>query len=570
MDPRPDDDATTPEPVAPPAQRLGRWIVAGFVVAAAIAGTIAAFLILGTKPLPEAYRYLPADSAVVIEVRPELPGDQRQHLANFLARFPGFADQSSFSDKLDQVLSRLVGQATDGQVDYWTQIKPLLAGPMVAGVAAGAVAHGADGGKASYGLLVATTDGSATCEGVFGASTEGEMHREVAIRSVQHDLSCAVDGRFLLLGDLASVKSGVDARRDHTGLDGSSRFRSAREMLTGDQVALAYVDGAGLAGTLKELVPVGDAVEGLTSMFPDWMIVGLRVEDDALQLEVQSPPKPAAAMASGVPTAAPPATSAFAAMIPADALGFIEAHGAGAHIQRAIARLEAEPDLVDAIEQLTGGLTAVGGVTNVVGWIEDAGVAVIPTGDSVGAVVLIRGTDAAATAGRLAQLRNLLILGSTGTDITLRDVDHDGVTITSVDIGDLDSLLGMLGLEPGSLDLGAVSDLSFSLAARDDILLLGIGEGVVGRILDTSEAASISTSPAYRRVVELAGRKNDFAAYVALDAILGWAETNLLDDADRETWNRDLKPYLDPLAGLGGAGIATTTGGTGRLVITFK
>ena len=98
----------------------------------------------------------------------------------------------------------------------------------------------------------------------------------------------------------------------------------------------------------------------------------------------------------------------------------------------------------------------------------------------------------------------------------------------------------------------------------------GIGEGVVGRILDTSEAASISPSPAYRRVVELAGRKNDFAAYVALDAILGWAETNLLDDADRETWNRDLKPYLDPLAGLGGAGIATTTGGTGRLVITVK
>lgn len=570
MDPRPDDDATTPEPVAPPPQGRGRWIVAGFVVVAAIVGTIAAFLILGTKPLPEAYRYLSADSAVVLEFRPEFPGDQRQNLGNFLARFPGFADQSSFSDKIDQVLSRLVAQATDGQVDYWTQIKPLLEGPMVAGVAADAVAHMADGGTAAFGLLVATTDGSATCEGVFGASTAGETHREVAIRSVLHDLSCAVDGRFLLLGDLTSVKAGVDAQRDHTGLDGSSRFRSARAMLSGDQIALAYADGAGLASTLKELVPVGEAVDGLTSMFPDWLIVGLRVEDDALQLEVQSPPMPSVELASGVPTAAPPATSAFAAMIPADALGFIEAHGAGANIQRAIARLEAQPDLAGAIEQLTGALTAVGGVKNVISWIEDLGVAAIPTGDSVGAVLLIRGTDASATAGRLAQLHNLLILASTGTDVTLRDVDHAGVTITSVDIGDLNSLVGALGLEPGSLDLGPTARLSFSLAARDDILLLGIGEGVVERILDTSEAASIGTTPAYRRVVELAGRKNDFAAYVALDAILGWAEANLLSDADLEIWSRDLKPYLDPLAGLGAAGTTTTTGGSGRLVITVK
>jgi hypothetical protein len=144
------------------------------------------------------------------------------------------------------------------------------------------------------------------------------------------------------------------------------------------------------------------------------------------------------------------------------------------------------------------------------------------------------------------------------------------VTITSVDIGDLDSLLGTLGLEPGSLDLGQTTRLSFSLAARDDILLVGIGEGVVERILDTSEADSVGTTPAYRRVVELAGRKTDFAAYVALDAILGWAETNLLNDADLETWSRDLKPYLDPLAGLGAGVITTTTGGTGRLVLTVK
>ncbi len=567
MDPRP-DDATIAESAAP--RGRGRWIAAGIVVIAAIAGTIAAFLILGAKPLPEAFRYLPADSVVVLEFRPELPGDQRQHLGNFLANFPGFADQSSLDEKLDQVLDRLVGQATGGQVDYARQVKPLLAGPVTAGVTADALAHLADGGTDARGLLVATTNGSVTCDVVFGSSTAGETHREVAIRTVEHDLSCAVDGRFVLIGDAASIRAGLDAQRDHTGLDGSSAFRSARERLSGDQIALAYLDGKGLVGILKDLLPAFGATDTVTSNVPDWLMVGVRVVDDALQVEVQSPPLPAAVMASGVPTAAPPATSAFASLLPADAFGFVEAHGMGANIQRAIARLKGDSSLAETVEQLEAALLTVGGVTNVAGWIEDIGIAGLPIDDAVGAAILVRGTDAAATAGRLAQIRVLLGLASTGSDVTVRDVDHNGVTVTSVDIGDLEAVLGALGLEPGALGLGPATRLSFSLAARDDILLLGIGEGVVERVLDTAEAASISTTPAYRRAIQLAGSPSDVEAFVALDAILGWAGSHLLEGADLESWNRDFKPYLDHLAGLGGAHITSTTGGTGRLVLTVK
>ncbi len=569
MDPGSEDVATT-KVVALPPQGRGRWALAGFVVVAALAATIAVFLILGAKPLPEAYRYLPADSAVVLELRPELPGDQRQHLGNFLAKFPGFADQSSFSDKLDQVLSRLVGQVTDGQVSYAAQIKPLLAGPMTAGVSADAIAHMADGDRAGRGLLVATTDGTATCDVVFGTSTVSETHRAVAIRSVQHDLSCAVDGRFLLLGDASSVKAGLDASLDHTGLDGSSRFRSARDTLSGDQVGLAYLDGTGLMDAVRDLAPILGTMDGATSMLPDWLILGLRFGDDALELEVRSPRVPSAALASGVPTAAPSATSVFAAMIPADALGFVEAHGAGANIQRAMARLRADADLADTAEQIEGALAAIGGLTNVVGWIEDVGVAGVPIGDSIGAVVLVRGTDAATTAGWLTQIRTLLVLASAGTEITLRDVDHDGTTVTNVDIADLEGVLAALGVAPGALDLGSISGASLALAAREDVLLVGIGEGVVERILDTSESTAIGTTDAYRRTSELAGSKNDFQAYLSLEAILRWAESQLISGADLESWNSDVKPYLEHLAGLGAANITTTTGGRSRLVLTVK
>ena len=71
-----------------------RWLIGGGIAIAAVAALLLAAALVGARPLPEVFTYLPADSAVVVELRPELPGDQRQHLGNFLAHFPGFADQT--------------------------------------------------------------------------------------------------------------------------------------------------------------------------------------------------------------------------------------------------------------------------------------------------------------------------------------------------------------------------------------------------------------------------------------------------------------------------------------------
>ncbi len=560
--------AAPDDSVAAPADggksRRTRWVLAGLVSALVIGGAVAAALILGAKPLPEALRYLPADSVIVAELRPDLPGDQRQHLGNFLAHFPGFADQSSLAAKLDETLMRLVNEGSSGSVDYVTRIKPLLTGPLVMGTSI-------EGLKNQAALAVASTGGVVTCAIVFGSATALETHRAVTIESIENDMACAVDGRFMLVGDLASVRAGIDAHLDHKGVDTNARFTTARTRLEDDQLALVYVDGKALTtliGTMANDVAPGSGIDSaIADNLTDWIVIGMRVVDDAVQFELQAAPLKETVVDPSLPTHPPAASSRFASVLPPNTYGFVEIHGVGANLQRGLAVLKADPQQTDTVTQLEQALAAVGGIGNIAGWIEDAGVAVIPNGDSIGGAILLRGTDAAAVQGQVAQLRNLLVLASIGSDVTVHDIDHAGVKITSVDLGDLETLLSGLGVDPGLTETGA--RVAFSIAVRDDVLIVGIGDGVIEGILDTSAGSSLKSSGAYARVVGLVGSPNDVEVYVSLDGIFGYVEANLPAALDGTGWT-ELKPYLEHLASLGEANVTTSAGGRSRLVITVK
>jgi hypothetical protein len=543
-----------------------RWVIATVVVAAVALGTFLAISILSAKPLPEALGYVPGDSVVVVELRPDLPGDQQQHLGNLLAHFPGFADQSILPQKLDEALARIVDSASGGTVDYTTQVKPLIAGPVALSVrpdAVGAMQTGRGGG-----LIVATTDGSATCDTVFGTTTPLDSYRGIELRSISGGETCAFDGRFALLGDQRSVEGGIDAHLDHTGVDGSATFTTARDRLVGDQLGIAYVDVAGIARVGAASAPTAGPEAAVLKALPAWVVAGLRVVDDAVQVEVQSAPVPSGALPSGAPSAAPAGSSAFAALLPSDAFGFVEIHGPNAAIARSLAALEADPTQATAIAQLEQALAAVGGLQNVVGWIDDVGIAAIPNATSVGAVALLHGTDASATKGALAQIHNLLVLASAGSDITIHETDHDGVTITTVDLGNIDTLLGAAGLPSGTLPSGTRA--SFSMAADGDVLLVAVGDGTIERVLDTQPSSALAGTSTYGRVIDLAGTPNDVQAFGAVDTILPWVEEHLLTGADLSTFQQDLKPYLDHLAGVGESTTTTSAGVRIRLVLTVK
>ena len=130
-------DVTAPvEAVAPvvplQAPRRGartRWAIAAvaalLIVAVSAAGL---FALVGASAGSTVAKWAPADSLAFVEVRGDLPGDQRQNLGRFLAHFPGFADQSTLDQKLDETFDRLVGRVSDGKGDWTKQIKPWFGG----------------------------------------------------------------------------------------------------------------------------------------------------------------------------------------------------------------------------------------------------------------------------------------------------------------------------------------------------------------------------------------------------------------------------------------------------------
>lgn len=547
-----------------------RWLIGGGIALAATAGLVLAAALLGARPLPEVLKYMPADSAVVAEFRPEFPGDQRQNLGNFLARFPGFEDQSILTRKLDETLDRIVSESSGGAIDYATQVKPVIAGPMALSISASGLREMAASTEPSGSLLVATTDGSVTCDSILGATTIAETYRDVEIRigPEPQASACALDGRYLLAGDAGAIRSGLDARRDGQGIDGNATYRTARDNFDGDQLATILVNGEQLRDLFTEVGTLLGQPLPEAAVQP-WAVAGLRVQDDALVLDVVAPPVPGPAVPSGAPSLAPAAESRFAGLLPADTLGFVEVHGVGAFAERGFAVLRADPAQAQLLAPIEGALGVVGGADNVVGWIEDVGVAVLPAGDGVGGALLIRGTDAAAVTARVTQIRNLLVLASTGTDITVGDSDYKGVTITSVDLGDPSTLLKGLGL-PGA-DVGNVGDvpLQFTIAARDDLVLIAYGQGVVERILDVDPASSLRSTASYMRAVQLSGPTNDLQLYVALDSAVALID-RFIPAGDLEAFNRDVKPYLAPLAGTSWSSTTGTDVNRARFVLTVK
>jgi hypothetical protein len=562
------DTAPAVEPVAaaaPPSAggSRARWLIGGGLAVAAVAAIALGASFLAASPLPEVLKYLPADSAVVIEIRPELPGDQRQHLGNFLAHFPGFEDQSTLDEKIDEVLERITRESTSGEVDYATQVEPLLAGPMAVSVTSAALSDAMTGGTPDGIILVATTDGSATCASIFGSTDGGTTHRDVEIGMIVGDVGCAIHERYLLVGTAASIRDGIDARLDGKNVATNATYKAARSKLEGDQIASVFLDMDPLYDALRDLaIPQGMAF----GEFPEglWVIEGLRVTDDAVILDTWAPAA-ASTLPSGAPTTAPAAESRFATSLPSDTLGYLELHGVGASVEQVLAVLGAEPTMAESLRALEDALLIVGGTDNLTGWIEDLAVAIVPTDDSIGGAVLIRGTDAETAKAQLLQIRNLLVLGSTGTDITMRDSDHNGVTVTTVDLGDASALLGGAGF-PGAGDSGR---LEIAFAARDDLVVIAGGGGIVERILDVEASSSLATSATYGKVIDIAGAKNDMQLFVALDATLTVVERFLPAD-QLAMWTTEFKPYLDHLAGVAMTSLAQSSGSHSRIVITVK
>ena len=537
-----------------------RWFLGTGVAGIAIAAGLAVVLVLGAPASPEALKYIPGDAAFVAELRMDLPGDQMQALGNLLAHFPGFQDQATLPEKIDEALSRIVEQVPGSSTDYKTDVKPLLAGPTFVGIQSFADMQTSRDPKNM--IVVATTNGSASC----GTTFEGQTLTTETYNGIQLSLAgdgkvaCAVDGRFFLVGDPAGVKGAIDVHKSGTGLDKSARYAAARSGLGLDRLATLYIDGAAIGKAMPAPLP-SSPLNDLASALPEWVIAGLRAESDALLFDVVYGPVSNPAPIASLRTPPPVHPLALTAMAPSDTLLFLEAQGATVGIHNALLQLQGDPTMAEALKQLD----TMGGVDGLIDWIDDVGFVVVRQGDLPAGAILLVAKDAAAATQKVTTIETVLSLGAMGSDIEVSTATVEGVKVTTVHIPDISALAGT-AVPGGAAGIPPVA-IDFAIAAKDRVVIVGIGEGIVPKILGVKAGASLADDAAFKRAITRSLPNPQSLLYVAAGASLEWLESVAVPQG-APAIPADVKAYLDPLEGIVFSATGDGTRGSARFAFT--
>jgi Protein of unknown function (DUF3352) len=587
--------APTSPAVSPPTKgrpSRARWAVALAVVAlVVVASGVAAALLTGNAPNAKILAWAPADSIVYGEFRLDLPGDQRQNVAEFLSHFPGFDDQAAIDTKLDETLDQFLTSATNGDQSYIADVEPWFGGE-VGFVASDLPNPGAsvdpeslDTGSAAVLLSVrdaalarAWFDGAVSDAGPTTEDYQGVTITVVPAKEGAPDgpYGYAVTGDVAVLGEVGAVKNVLDTKGAGP-LTSDSAFSAALDSGSGDHIGFVYYDFAaywdwamGMAaenGGDVEIgaMPAGAVAETFRDTLPAWGALWTRVEGDALSFQVTSAP----------PTQRLGATenraSTLAARVPGTAIVYGETHDYGKVITDMIGLYADMPVPEEATQQLEQVVGMFGGIEGIVGWIGDVAVVVNYPGEGFEGGLLIQPTDATKAENLFLTIRGMLSLGGASLGLTLSDEQHGDATITTVDFGELRTLMNMTGeaVPAAGLEMfgGADAHLQLSWTVTDDLVVIGLGPDFVRHVLDTEPGASLAQSDRFESLLARTGSENAGQWFVDVAGIRAAIEEMPYPDiAFLDHYEREIKPFLAPFDALVGS---TVIGGSNPDKTTF-
>jgi len=555
-------EPTTGEPTAgepttgpdlPPAAPLRpvsrRWpvalVVAGLVLA--LAGGLLVF-VSSPGPASRLAGWAPADTYAYAEVRLEPPGDQGRQAIDLLARFPGFADRSQLDAKLTDLLDRLASEASGGRTSY-SAVKPWLGDSL-------ALVLGGSPGAAPAGsslLVAATRDASAArqwLEATLRPAASGSVTHagvELIVGTAGGETWAAgVADTVLLAGTQHAVESAIDTRGSGP-LVSSASFRAALASLEGDSLAIGYLEPRRAFGAALGALPAGAALDGaLAGELPAWAGLAVRAHGDALEVLITSP-----ALEGGRAVTNRPST--LVSRLPATTLVAAEAHDVGLAIGDLVKRLAADPRTADGAKQLELALGTLGGLDSFTAWMGDGALVVTGRGGTLEGGVVVSVADEAAATARLASLRQLLALAGGAAGIDVRDEPYGAGQITSIDLGDPARLFG--GAAPGEAPVPAGGRLVLAWTLQHGTFVLGLGDGLVREVVDTRPGSSLADSPRYRAAIARAGSPNAGQTWVDLAGLIE-SSVALLPADEHARFEREVRPFVEPLDALAGAGLA--------------
>jgi hypothetical protein len=251
-------------------------------------------------------------------------------------------------------------------------------------------------------------------------------------------------------------------------------------------------------------------------------------------------------------------------MVPADTLLLIENQGTGTELQNLLAVLREDPTLAAPLGMLDG----LGGTDELVGWIQDAGIAVVGGPGAPSGGILLVAADEAAARNRVATLTNLLSFAGLGGGIELRKTTVAGVEVTTVVISDLGSLVPP-GTLPDGVEAPSGTPIEFSIAAKGQVILLGVGEAFMTGVLNVQPGASLADQAGYQTAVGRSLTGSRTSVYAAVRGAITLAE-GLVPAEMLARWQSDIKPYLAPLDAVSISTTSEAAATRSRLIISVS
>ena len=286
-----------------------RWAVALVGVAIVLVATAAVVRPDRGRPadVSVAVGYMPDDVVQYGEYRLDLPGDQRQKLAEFLSAFPGFDDQATIDAKLDETFDQIVAAVSSNEQTYTADIKPWFGG-ISRRRQLGCPRRGDTGrrstsrrsrGSAAAASSSTITDQAKAADWVaslhedaadHGATTTARSSSAARRRNARPAFAIAVTDKVMLGGTDAAVKAAVDSNGNGKLAD-DDQFKAAFKLATDDYVdvhvhrttrrtSASYLD---MVNSLRPGALDKTAVDDeLVSLVPAWFGSVGRFESDAL------------------------------------------------------------------------------------------------------------------------------------------------------------------------------------------------------------------------------------------------------------------------------------------------
>jgi uncharacterized protein DUF3352 len=546
-------------PAGPGRGRLVAWIAAGGVVAAAV--VVALTLLVGGRSagLDAAAAYVPADSFFYLEAQLDLPDGQRATLRGILEKFPAVEADDLLGPALADTIDKALASG-GAPVTYSDDIAPWFTGRVA--VSVNAVPELATAGTFSvppmvflFGSRNAAAAGDAVAriraslEGSSGVTFSSSERDGVKLWTAQTPadgmgtapttVELAVTPDQVILG---LNGGGVTALDVHAGkadaLSGDGDLAQLIERLPKARVAAMVVNTRALLQMGIYPSPLPSAIAAAFKATPDAGVASLSFEANAIRMDLVSGPLP-----DGAPTTA--LSGDLAAEVPSDTLVFVEAPAIGDAIGQYVETVKAsagvDPTTSVILEQLAQVESALGvKLEDYFDWAGGMALAAGRDGNDPWGGVLVEVNDAAGAAQRVGQLDAFIALASSdaSSGISITHPTASGLTFTSVRVA------GM-AVPQGAAPPGG--DLVFEYALANDRLLLGVGDGFIGRVLGLAAGDSLATADSYgRALAAVGGDAKHGLIFVDLDATRRWVES-IMPREEKTAYDRDVGPNLAPL-----------------------